>query len=310
MESASRSGAGSRNGVFEPFDLTITVGPGLVPWISAASRLGHVHGIPRRRDVPPLDELLDAVYDFVDAVHYAERDAHPFLTKELGQLVFGEPSVLELFQATRGAAGDRGRELLVRILASPHLSVLPWELLPDPAQRHAERDGRFLALAPDVSVVRLARGRTYPVRTERLDPPLNLLVVLSSPTPRDATDDSLAFDIYEEKRSLLAELKPLVDEGLLCVDVEDRPTLENLRRKIGSQRRGYHLFHYLGHALPDRLVLEDEQSRRDDQSGSRFTEILQLCPDLRLAVFAGCETARAAGDPMAIDAQAPRADRC
>ena len=319
MERTSRGDGAFENGVFEPFDLTLTVGPGLVPWISAASRLGHVHGIPRRRDVRPLDELLDAVYDFVDAVHFAERDPKPFLTRELGQLVFGEPSVLELFHATRGAASDRGREVLVRILAAPHLSVLPWELLPDPAQRQSKREeeNRFLALAPDVSLVRLARGRTYPVRTERLEPPLNLLVVLSSPTSRDAADDSLAFDIYEEKRSLLAELRPLVDAGLLCVDVEDRPTLENLRRRIGSQRLGYHLVHYLGHALPDRLVLEDEQARREDQSANRFTEILQLCPDLRLAVFAGCETARAAGDPMTIDAQAAEgqsllslSDRC
>ena len=317
MERASRSEGVLESEVFEPFDLTITVGPGLVPWISVASRLGHVHGIPRGRDLPPLAEMIDAVYDFVDTVHFAERDPRPFLAQALGQLVFGEPSVLELFQATRGAAGDRGRELLVRILASPHLAVLPWELLPDPAQRHTESDGRFLALAPDACVVRMARGRTYPVRAERLEPPLNLLVVLSSPSPRDFADDSLAFDIYEEKRRLLAELTPLVEEGLLRIDVEDRPTLENLRRKIGTQRRGYHLFHYLGHAEPDRLILEDEQARRDDQSGRRFTEILQLCPDLRLAVFAGCETARAAGDPMTIDAEAAEgrsllslSDRC
>jgi hypothetical protein len=116
---------------------------------------------------------------------------------------------------------------------------------------------------------------------------------------------------------LLAELTPLVEAGLLRIDVEDRPTLENLRRRIGAQRRGYHLFHYLGHAEPDRLILEDEQARRDDQSGRRFTEILQLCPDLRLAVFAGCETARAAGDPMTIEAEAAEgrsllslSDRC
>jgi hypothetical protein len=166
--------------------------------------------------------------------------------------------------------------------------------------------------------VRLARGRTYPIRADRLKPPLNLLVVLSSPAARTLTDESLSFDIYEEKRSLFAELKPLVDAGLLRVDIEDRPTLQNLRRRIGAQRRGYHLFHYLGHAEPDKLILEDDAGRRDDQSASRFMEILRLCPDLRLAVFAGCETARAAGDPLTVDAGAidgwrqimSLADRC
>jgi len=288
---------------FEVFDLTVQLGPGLVPWLSAASRLGHVHGIPRRgSDVPALEHLLDGVYDYVDSVRFAQREVRPDLSLALGALVFGEPAVMELFQATRGAAADRGSEILVRILASPHLAVLPWELLPDPARRPTQTETHYLTLAPDAHVMRLARGRSYPVRGERLEPPLNLLVVLSSPISRDANDDALSFDIYEEKRSLLAELAPLVAEGLLHVAVEDHPTLENLRRRIGAQRRGFHLFHYLGHAVPDALILEDEQGRRDDQGGARFMEILRLCPDLRLAVFAGCETARAAGDPMALDA--------
>jgi hypothetical protein len=289
---------------FELFDLSVNIGPGFVPWISAASRLGHVHGIPRHDpDLPPLADLLDSVYDFVDAVRFAERDSLLDLRRALGQLVFGEPEVMELFQATRGVAADHGHEMLVRILASPHFAALPWELLPDPGKSHSESEGAFLALAPDVSVVRLARGRTYPIRTDSLEPPLNLLVVLSSPSSgREPSDDSLSFDIYEEKRSLLAELQPLVDAGLLRIDVEDQPTLQNLRRRIGGQRAGYHLFHYIGHAEPDRLILEDESGRREDQSASSFMEVLRLCPDLRLAVFAGCETARASQDPLSVDA--------
>jgi hypothetical protein len=315
---AQREGETEKLG-FEVFDLSVTLGPHFVPWISATSRLGHVHGIPRLDpEVPPLSDLLDSVYDFVDSVQFAERDALPDLKRALRQLAFGEPTVMELFQATRGVAAEHGRELLVRILASPHLAALPWELLPDPGKSHSEGEEASLALAPDASVVRLARGRTYPIRTDRLEPPLNLLVVLSSPVGRDPADDSLAFDIYEERRALLAELKPLVDAGLLRVDVEDKPTLQNLRRRIGAQRRGYHLFHYLGHAEPDKLILEDDAGRREDQSASRFMEILRLCPDLRLAVFAGCETARASGDPLTVDAAATDgwrhilslADRC
>jgi hypothetical protein len=304
---------------FELFDLSVTLGPNLVPWISAASRLGHVHGIPRADSgIPPLADLLDSVYDFVDAVQFAERETLPELGPALKQIAFGDPTVTELFQATRGVAAEHGRELLVRLLASPHLAALPWELLPDPGKSRSDGDGGFLALAPDVSVVRLARGRTYPIRVERLDPPLNLLVVLSSPSGRDPADDSLSFDIYEERRALLSELEPLVEAGLLRVDVEDQPTLQNLRRRIGAQRRGYHLFHYLGHAEPDKLILENESGRREDHSASRFMEVLRLCPDLRLAVFAGCETARAAGDPLAVDLAAvdgwrhilSLADRC
>jgi hypothetical protein len=287
--------------LFEPFDLAISLGPDSTPWLSASSTVGFVHGVPRRgAGLPDLQTLLDLVYDYADAVQFAEPDARPDLSRLLGDLVFGEPMVLQLFLATRGVAADKGRQTLVRILASPHLAVLPWELLPDPSAPEGREGHRYLALAPDAHVVRLARGRTYPSRVAPLEAPLNLLIVLSSPTPQDESEDWLAFDIFEVKRNLLAELKPLEDAGLLKVHVEDRPTLENLRRRIGDERRGFHLFHYVGHALPDRLILEDRAGRREDLTSARLVELLRLCPDLRLATFAGCETARAAGDPSAL----------
>lgn len=289
-------------GNFEPFDLTVNLGPDAVPWLSASSRAGSVHGIPRRvTSLPQLPDLLDHVYDYTDAVRFAELQPEPELSRILGELVFGDPLVLQLLQATRGVAAERGRQVLFRILAAPHLAVLPWELLPDPAAAQGRHGHRYLALAPDTHLVRLARGRTYSARTTLLEAPLNLLLVLSSPTPRDASEDWLAFDIFEIKRALLAELAPLVEAGMLNIDVEDRPTLDNLRRRIGAQRRGYHLFHYVGHALPDRLILEDRAGQRKDLDSSQFVEVLRLCPDLRLAVFAGCETARAAGDPATFD---------
>jgi hypothetical protein len=288
-------------GRFEPFDLTVNLGPDAVPWLSAASRVGFFHGIPRYdAALPPLSELLDHVYDYTDAVLHAERRPEPELARVLGELVFGDPMVLQLFLATRGVAADRGRQLLFRILAAPHLAVLPWELLPDPVTSQGEGP-RYLALAPDTHLVRFARGRTYPARTTLLEAPLNLLLVLSSPTPKSAEENWLSFDIFDVKRALLAELAPLVQAGMLKIDVEDHPTLDNLRRRIGAQRRGYHLFHYVGHALPERLIIEDLTGQRRDLGSSQFMEVLRLCPDLRLAVFAGCETARAARDPATLD---------
>ena len=293
---------GAPAALFETFDLTLQLGPGSAPWLSAASCAGFIHGIPRHdAALPDLQDLLDLVYDYTDGVQFAEPDPAPELSRILGKLVFGDPMLLQLFLATRGVAADRGRQTLVRILASPHLAVLPWELLPDPTAQYGGRSHRYLALAPDVHLVRMARGRTYPARATWLEPPLNLLIVLSSPTPQDESEDWLAFDIFEVKHNLLTELSPLVQAGLLNIDVEDRPTVENLRRRIGAQRRGYHLFHYVGHALPDRVILEDRAGRREDLSSSRLVELLRLCPDLRLALFAGCETARAARDPGTLD---------
>ena len=288
-------------GHFESFDLSINLGPNSIPWISASSRAGAVHGIPRHSaSLPPLSELLDMVHDYTYDVQFAEEQADPQLSRILGELIFGDAAVLQLFQATRGVAADRGRQVLFRILASAHLSPLPWELLPDPAAGRHEQFP-YLALAPDTHVIRQARGRTYPMRTALLEAPLNLLLVLSSPTPGAYEDDSMSFDIFEIKRNLLAELSILQRKGLLHVEVVDRPTADNLRRKIGAQSRGYHLFHYVGHALPEGLMLEDRAGYREIMPAADLAELLQLCPDLRLAVFAGCETARAPIDPLTID---------
>src|SRR5262249_53942124 len=55
--------------------------------------------------------------------------------------------------------------------------------------------------------------------------------------------------------------------------------------------------------LRERLILEERRGRREGLASAPFMEVLRLCPDLRLAVFAGCETARAAGDPASFDAR-------
>ena len=291
------------NGQFEPFDLTVYLGPDSIPWISASSRVGAIHGIPRKSaSLPAVPELLDMVHDYADDIQFAELQPDPELSHILGELVFGNAPVVQLFQATRGVAADRGRQVLFRILASAELSVLPWELLPDPAAVRLARHP-YLALAPDINVVRQARGRTYTKRVPLLEAPLNLLLVLSSPTPETDKDDWLSFDIFEVKRNLLSELETLQKNGLLRIDVEDRPTPDNLRRRIGAQRRGYHLFHYVGHAVREGLILEDRAGYRENMSAAKLTELLSLCPDLRLAVFAGCETARAPTVPATVDAR-------
>jgi hypothetical protein len=286
---------------YDDFGLGLHLGAGGQIWVSAASRLGHVHGVT---SVKPggdlLVELAEHLYDLLDAIRFAEAfDAKP-ITEALGTIAFGESVVRELFQGARGAAADRGRQLVVRIQASPQLSSLPWELLPDPSLTLSGPGIRHLTLSPDVHVVRLSRGRTYPISSEPVEPPLNLLVVLSSPMGEKAGDDSLTFDIYEAKRNLLGELMALEDSGWLNIDVEDRPTMDNLRRRIRSKRRGYQLLHYLGHAEPDLLLLENDHGRRRDVRGVELVDWLRTCPDLRLVTFAGCETARPAGDPSSL----------
>jgi len=272
---------------FETFDLSAIYVAGDQILLSASSRLGSVNALPRAAGAWPLEGLADRTRRFNATVGRGAPgdDLASEIGRHLTDLVFGVPEVLALFQRTRGAAVDQGRSLLLRVLAAPQAAAAaPWELLLDPAT-----DDRQLAFATDVNLVRLAQSRTYPVRQLPIAPPLNVLLVLSNPTLQ-APDDEMPFDLYEERRALLGELEPLVARGLLEVDVVDRPTIEALRRAIGARGRGYHVVHYLGHARPTGLKLEDREGIARWVDGSRFNDVLRACPDLRLTFFAGCRT--------------------
>ncbi len=268
---------------FENFDVDVLAGRRNQLWVSARSRLGAVYAVPRPGW--PEEELRGAGDTLMDAVLHAE--VLPEETRRIGEMLqevlFGDPEVLALFQRTRGAAADLGRPLIVRVLGAPHeIAALPWELVLDPEGGSQE----FLTLAPAAHVIRCARTRTFPVPTRPIEPPLHILLVLSSPE-----DNDLPFDLYEEKRSVLSELAPLVHSGRITVDVEERPSMENLRRCISRRTRGYHVVHYLGHASQEGLILETRMGMVRRIDAGQFTRLLHSCPDLRLVVYAGCLTA-------------------
>jgi CHAT domain/Subtilase family len=277
------------------FDVSV-LGAGSHLWVSANSSQGSVYGVPRARPTWALDGPTVPADWLSTAVRHAQREAGQAaldVGRQLRDLVFGVPDIAALFQQARGAAGSAGRQVLLRVLVAPEeVSAWPWELIIDP-----QRPDQYLTLARDVHIVRAGRSRTYPVRAEPVEPPLNLLMVMSSPLSYGSADEETPFDLYEEKRSLLTELRPLEERGLLRVEIEDRPTVEGLRARIGRQRRGFHLLHYLGHAQPAGLKLEMSRGRGRLVTGQDFAALLQQMPDLRLAVFAGCETARAPRDP-------------
>ncbi|MCU0635090.1 MAG: CHAT domain-containing protein [Gemmatimonadaceae bacterium] len=277
---------------FEPLDLSVlSAGDGHV-WLSAHSQQGEVHGVPRL-----LPDFTAAIGDgdvsdwFGRSIAQAVRQQDEALRigRVLRDLIFGIGEIESLFDQTRGVAARRGGPLLVRLLVAPgDVAAWPWELLVDP-----QHPDRFLALTRDVHLVRTARARTYPARSAPITPPLHLLLVLSSPLRGSPGESEAVFDLYEEKRALLAELRPLVDKGLLHVDVEERPSVDRLRSRMARKRHGYHMVHYLGHAQPAGLKLEDPLGRGRLVRSDEFSALLQELPDLRLAVFAGCETARA-----------------
>jgi hypothetical protein len=284
---------------FEVFDLSV-LGADSHLWLSVQSRQGSVFGVSRSFPALSVPQPYASPIEWMSAVVREARTDAGQVARGIGavltRLVFGVPDVAALLQQARGAAAARGAQLLVRLLLAPEeISAWPWELLADPQQ-----PDRFLALARDVQLVRSGRSRTYAARQAPIQPPLNLLLVMSSPVPSPGDTDT-PFDLYEEKRSLLAELQPLVERGLLRVEVEDRPSVERLRRRMAAERRGFHLFHYLGHAQPAGLRLEERYGRSRLVTGEQMSLLLQQLPDLRLAVFAGCETARAPSAVAEVD---------
>ena len=305
---------------FEPFDLSVLyAGNPADIWLSASSRLGAVNAVPRRDPSPfLLPDLTDDAEWFRSAIREGRRvpDQSAQFGGQMRDLVFGIDEISSLFRRTRGAAYAASRPLLVRLLAAPEpVAALPWELLLDPEDSETP-----LVFAPDVHFTRAARHRRYPLRLNLVTPPLHVLLVLSNPNPSQIGENpnpsqigevDAPFDHYEEGRALLAELQDLVDRGIMLVDVEDRPSIENLRRRIGARERGYHVVHYLGHARPDALKLENRAGRPSWTTSEKFNSLLRTNPDLRLVFFAGCRTASLAA-PSAGDftSQLSIADRC
>ncbi len=274
---------------FETFDLSVTYGGGGQIWLSAVSSIGAVHGVSRQL---PHGNILEDVAQVADLYGSSVRRAIPNreLAAEVGRslraLVFDAPDISLLFHRTRGAAAAAGQQILVRILAAPYsCAALPWELIYDP-----EFDGP-LTLTQDCHMVRLGRVRTYPLRNPLVQAPLRMLLVLSSPRFLTA-QQQLSFDIYEEKHEFLRELDSLIRNGFIEVDVEDRPTLENLRARIATRPNGYNILHYVGHGSPLALELEERNGRSLHTEAAVFTRLLQDCPELLLVFFCGCETGR------------------
>ena len=93
--------------------------------------------------------------------------------RQLNDLVFGVPDVAALFQQTRGvAASDRGRPGPAAAASSRRRQ---WATGRGRCCVDPQRPDQFLTMARDVHVVRPGRARTYAVRSDPVEPPLNLL---------------------------------------------------------------------------------------------------------------------------------------
>lgn len=186
---------------------------------------------------------------------------------------------------------NQSLRIRLRLSAAPELVDIPWEYLYDPSTN------RFLALSVDTPLVRYLDlpGRIIPLTVK---PPLNVLVMISSPT------DVVQLDVEQEWRKLKSAVADLEQRQQLHLERLENATLDALQQRL--RRNDYHIFHFIGHGGFDPnsndglLMFEDEQGRGKAVSGRILGTLLHDEKTLRLALLNACEGGRTAkNDPFA-----------
>ena len=222
----------------------------------------------------------------VRGVRALESDTAPEAKRYGGQLfdaVFHD----EVRNALRGSlhvAGSAGRGLRLRLrFEDPAgLADVPWELLYD-TERH-----RFLCQYGKYPVVRFLEI-PEPIEPLRVDGPVRMLVVISSPR------DFPALDAEKEWEHLEGVLAPLVAAGRLVVDRLEPASLAEIHRALLDEE--YHVVHYIGHGGVDPrsgegvLALEGPDRAARLETGHDLGVMLSNSP-IRLVVLNSCEGAR------------------
>ena len=198
-----------------------------------------------------------------------------------------------LMEAAEQKAGLRIR---LRFAGSaPELIDLPWEYLYNPDKK------RFLSLSIDSPLVRDLdlTGRIEPLRIE---PPLRVLVMISSPSDYDL------LDVEKEWGRLKEAVADLEAAGRIVLDRTEAASLSALQRQL--RREEYHIFHFIGHGGFDAqasdgvLVFVDENGRGRKIGGQQLATLLHDEKTLRLAILNACEGGRTSyTDPFAGVAQ-------
>ena len=187
----------------------------------------------------------------------------------------------------------RGDRLRLRLRLPPELVALPWELLCDPL------DEQFLALAPDIALVRYP-ALPFPLTPLQVDGPLHIVAVLASPL--DADYPPLKLD--REEARMRAALAGAVTRGQVALDVIRGPdTLGQLRARM---RQPAHVLHIVSHGDLDAdaeegvLIFEDADGAAEKVGAALLRNSVQRQrANLRLVLLNACQGALPVGsDPF------------
>ncbi|TDE90413.1 CHAT domain-containing protein [Occultella glacieicola] len=204
--------------------------------------------------------------------------------------------VRHCFDASLSIAEQAGKGLRIRLHlgGAPELAGVPWEYL------YASELNRFLTLSTDTPLVRFL---DTPVRTTqvRLDPPLRVLVLVSSPR------DVAPLDVEREKDLLRTTTADLVASGSLELEFVESATHSELQRAIYDD---FHVFHFIGHGAFDDaagtgvLLLERDDAVPGGHGTSHLIPAVKLgtllhdAKALQLAVLNACQGAQSSGQDV------------
>lgn len=188
------------------------------------------------------------------------------------------------YEMSLSEARRQGKGLRLKLRIQPsELAVLPWEFLYD-----AERD-RYPSLSSNTPLVRYL-DLPQPVEPLRVNPPLRVLGMVTSPMGLDP------LDVEHEKRLVEEAIKGLREGGLLELTWLEGQTWRHLQR---AMRRGpWHIFHFVGHGGFDAATEEGALALSDDAGHMhllRARSLAELLDDhypLRLVFLNSCEGAR------------------
>lgn len=219
-------------------------------------------------------------------------------TKRFGGGLFRVLFAGEVGGSLTGSLRESARRSLglrLRLRVPPDLGDVPWEYL-----YHRELD-RFLCLSVETPIVRYLET-PEPVRVVKVEPPLRILVMISSPS------DHPPLDVEGEYARLRHALEEPIGRGLVALDRLEEATMVALHDRLLDSE--CHVFHFIGHGGfdPDHqdgvLVLEKPDTTGELVPGDDLGTVLHDHRPLRLAVLNSCEGARGSSkDPFAGTAQ-------
>lgn len=239
-----------------------------------------------------LDRLLAVVSGRL-AVPPAEqmRQARAF-GEALFRAVFGGDVYTVYFSSRDRARTRDGLRIKLALDNAGALVALPWEFLRDPALD-------YLALSRSTPLVRYPQRlvlRSRPV----FEPPLRVLVMVSSPSDLPPVDAGIEWRILQTATARLHE------QGKIEMELLVDASLRTLRHMLRA--RDYHVFHYIGHSAFDAttgqgmLALEDPTGENSSFPVRAEDLARELGEEntIRLVVLNACQTAiEQQGDPFA-----------